>query len=402
MLKFEKEVKDDAYHFELNDYKKIIIYVGIMMSLLMNIYSMQIKGYPIGEIFFAEAFAKDTTIYKVNFLKQYGYLLSDIVIGEPLSLLTNSIPYLENDEMFKSSYSDIMGYFTPNEANKTTNENNVGDSQTQQVEKNTFPQIQEKISLSVLKDPQYVFDHFMTAKAEMEFGVDMIKEWDFSKLARQPIRLNERIKGPQVLIFHTHSREEYKDGITVIDVAEALREKLESEYGISVLHIEDSFYEASNEGNRPTGGEYETMEPVIRKILDENPSISVVIDMHRDGVNENIHLVTDIQGKPTAKIMFVTPLCRNRNVAGEVVDKVDIPNPYLNENLAFALQMYLVANEYYPGIARKIFASEWRYSTHMKPQSLLVEWGAQTNTAEEVFNAVEPVAQMLAKVLGKG
>ena len=402
MLKFEKEVKDDAYHFKLNDYKKMIIYLGIMISLLMNIYSMQIKGYPIGEFFFAEAFPKDTTTYKVNFLKQYMYLLSDIVIGEPVSLLTNSIPYLENDEAFKASYNDIMGYFTPSEGNKTTKGNNVGDSQTQQVEKNTLPQIQEKISLSALKDPQYVFDHFMTAKAEMEFGVDMIKEWDFSKLARQPIRLNERIKGPQVLIFHTHSREEYKDGITVIDVAEALKEKLESEYGISVLHIKDSFYEASNAGNRPTGGEYETMEPVIRKILDENPSISVVIDMHRDGVNENIHLVTDIQGKPTAKIMLVTPLCRNRNVAGEVVDKVDIPNPYLNENLAFALQMYLVANEYYPGIARKIFASEWRYSTHMKPQSLLVEWGAQTNTAEEAFNAVGPVAQMLAKVLGKG
>ena len=402
MLKFAKGVKDDTYHFEVNGYKKMIIYIGIMGSLLMNIYSMQLKGYPIGEFFFAETFPKDTTTYKVNFLKQYGYLLSDIVIGEPLSLFTNSIPYLENDEAFKASYSDIMGYFTPSESNKTINKNSVGDLQIKQVRKNPLPQIQEKISLNVLKDPQYVFDHFMTAKAEMEFDVDMIKEWNFSELAREPIRLNESIKGPQILIFHTHSREEYKDGITVIDVAEALREKLESEYGISVLHIEDSFYEASNEGNRPTGGEYETMEPVIRKILDENPSISVVIDMHRDGVNENIHLVTDIQGKPTAKIMFVTPLCRNRNVAGEVVDKVDIPNPYLNENLAFALQMYLVANEYYPGIARKIFASEWRYSTHMKPQSLLVEWGAQTNTAEEVFNAVEPVAQMLAKVLGKG
>ena len=70
-------------------------------------------------------------------------------------------------------------------------------------------------------------------------------------------------------------------------------------------------------------------------------------------------------------------------------------------NLAFALQMYLTANEYYPGFTRKIFASEWRYSTHMKPQSLLLEWGAQTNTAEEALNAVEPVAQTLAKVLGK-
>ena len=143
------------------------------------------------------------------------------------------------------------------------------------------------------------------------------------------------------------------------------------------------------------------MEPVIEKILAENPSISVVIDLHRDGVNENVHLVTDIEGKSTAKIMFVNGLCLNRTISGEVEDKVDLPNPYIGDNLAFSLQALIQMNVSYPGLSRKIYLNEWRYSTHMRPHSLLMEWGAQTNTSEEALNAVEPVAEILAKVLQK-
>ena len=39
----------------------------------------------------------------------------------------------------------------------------------------------------------------------------------------------------------------------------------------------------------------------FRPILEANPSIEVVIDLHRDGVAEGTHLVTEIGGKPTAE-----------------------------------------------------------------------------------------------------
>ena len=42
----------------------------------------------------------------------------------------------------------------------------------------------------------------------------------------------------------------------------------------------------------------------ITKILEENPSIEVVLDIHRDGVNESLHMVSEVNGKPTAPIMF--------------------------------------------------------------------------------------------------
>ena len=49
---------------------------------------------------------------------------------------------------------------------------------------------------------------------------------------------------------------------------------------------------------------YNYAEPVIAAALEEHPSIQVVIDLHRDGVNGSKRLVTEINGKPTAQIMF--------------------------------------------------------------------------------------------------
>ena len=43
-----------------------------------------------------------------------------------------------------------------------------------------------------------------------------------------------------------------------------------------------------------------------------NPTIEVAIDLHRDGVAEGTHLVTEVNGKPTAKIMYFNGLSRSR------------------------------------------------------------------------------------------
>lgn len=57
---------------------------------------------------------------------------------------------------------------------------------------------------------------------------------------------------------------------------------------------------------------YDMAKPDIQKILEENPTIEVVIDLHRDGVNEGTHLVTEVNGKQTAQIMFFNGLSKTR------------------------------------------------------------------------------------------
>ena len=61
--------------------------------------------------------------------------------------------------------------------------------------------------------------------------------------------------------------------------------------------------------------------------------------------------------------------------------------------------MKLAAEEYYPGFTRGIYLKGYRYNMHYCPKSLLVEVGAQTNTFQEAMNAMEPLADLLNKVL---
>ena len=80
-------------------------------------------------------------------------------------------------------------------------------------------------------------------------------------------------------------------------------------------------------------------------------------------------------------------------------DVTYLPNPHIQENLAFSFQMKLAAEEYYPGFARSNYLKGYRYNLHYRPKSLLIEVGAQTNTYDEARNAMEPLADILHRVL---
>ena len=102
----------------------------------------------------------------------------------------------------------------------------------------------------------------------------------------------------------------------------------------------------------------------------------------------------DLQGRPTAQFMFFNGMSRTKK------GKIDyLENPYLADNLAFSFQMQVTCNEYYPGIARRIYLKAYRYNMHLCPKTLLIELGAQTNTMEEIWNACEPLAHVLDLVL---
>ena len=133
----------------------------------------------------------------------------------------------------------------------------------------------------------------------------------------------------------------------------------------------------------------------LEQVLAENPSIEVVIDLHRDQMPEDTRLVMNIGGRKTARFMFFNGLSRT-NRTGEIAY---LKNPNLDANLAFSFQMQMAAGEYYPGLTRKIYLKGYRYNMHYRPKSLLVELGAQNNTVEEIMNACDPLAHILFLVL---
>ena len=201
--------------------------------------------------------------------------------------------------------------------------------------------------------------------------------------------------GPDILIYHTHSQEGYSDSLdtseteTVVGVGDRLESLLREKYGYNVLHHKGQ-YDVNDRDHA-----YSNSLPEITEIIEKNPSIKVVIDLHRDGVAETTRLAATIDGKPMAQIMFFNGLCRTA-ARGPINS---LPNEHLGDNLAFSFQLQLMANEYYPGLARRIYLKGYRYNMHLCPKSLLVEVGAQTNTKEEAYNAMEPLADILDKVL---
>lgn len=206
--------------------------------------------------------------------------------------------------------------------------------------------------------------------------------------------IERKAAGPQILIYHTHSQESFADSEpgkeedTIVGAGELLCTYLE-EYGFLVYHHKGKYDVESRDYA------YSNALPEIEKILEENPQIQVVIDLHRDAVEETTRLVTDIQGEQTAKVMFFNGLGRTRE-KGEISY---LKNPYLKENLAFSFQMKKACDEYYPGFARNIYLRAYRYNMHLCPKTLLIELGAQTNTKEEIFAALKPLAHVLSLVL---
>lgn len=262
----------------------------------------------------------------------------------------------------------------------------------------------EKINISSdlqqLKNFDFLKRNFYIVDKRTELTANDI---DVEKFANMDFSLDESKKGPKVLIFHTHSSEMFADsdpskGLSegIWGAGERLKNILQEKYGIEVLH-DSGRYDVVNGKGQITGA-YERMEPNIRKILADNPSIQVAIDMHRDGVADGVRLVTEQKGKKCAKIMFFNGICRlNKNGALQSIQS--LPNPYITDNLAFSFNMQLVANKLYPDFTRRIYINAYRYSLHMLPKSLLIEVGAQTNTKEEVLNSMDILAEILADVI---
>lgn len=245
-----------------------------------------------------------------------------------------------------------------------------------------------------LADYDLVMKQFYSVHSSTAVGPDLINARAF---AEKNLNIEKDSGLPQILIYHTHSQEAYADYgpgnplATVVGVGNYLTELLEAK-GWNVIHDSSTYDIQGGELDRNRAYTY-ALEG-ISEILEQNPSIQVVLDLHRDGVDQRVHLISQVNGKPTAKLMFVQGTSRTPDGPIEY-----LPNPYLEDNMAFAFQIQLLAAGDYPGLIRKIYLKGLRYNLHVRPRASLVEVGAQTNTWQEARNAMEPFADLLDRVL---
>ncbi|MBQ9157360.1 MAG: stage II sporulation protein P [Eubacterium sp.] len=315
-------------------------------------------------------------------------LVREMLQKETFPIQRYSKDYWKENTRYEAEYSDkVPDYFL--ESDETNEEPKKKDP-------GIMPEIGsgKQYTLKELSDRDFLLNNFYIVDESTRMTEE---ETDGRKLARKDLSLDTDTDKPLVLIYHTHGSESYrkengKTG-TVVDAGNVLARELDEKYHIKVIH-DTTIYDMVN-GQLDRSLAYNYAGEGVSAILKKNPSIQVVIDLHRDSVDDHHRLVTDINGQKAAKIMFFNGVSR-RTGTGEI-DYLYNPNKIAN--LSFSLQMQLLAASYYPGLTRKIYIKGYRYNLHLKERAMLVEVGAQNNTLSEAEHAMGPLAELLYRLL---
>ena len=227
------------------------------------------------------------------------------------------------------------------------------------------------------------------------------EELDANKLLCMDMGIDMSGDAPKILIYHTHGSEAFSNSRpgtiedTVIGVGDELERILEEEYGISVYHDRNVYDYVDGVLDRSNA--YNLAVASVDKILQENPSIEVVLDIHRDGVRDDLRLVRSVDGRDTAQIMFLNGVSRLKSCG----DIEYLYNPHKEENLSFSLKMFLNGRSLYGDLIRKIYIRGYCFNLDRMARASLIEVGAQTNTVEEAKNAMTPLARIIYQVLSE-
>ena len=218
--------------------------------------------------------------------------------------------------------------------------------------------------------------------------------------SRKPYDFNvERNSEPQVLIMHTHETESYEpytrdfydssftsrttdDSMNMAAVGDKIAEQLEGA-GIGVIHdVTKHDYPSYN-------GSYDRSRVTALDILAENPSIKVVLDIHRDAIERadgtRIAPTAEINGKNAAQVMIING-CDDGTMG--------MPDYMKNFRFASALQQQL--EEDFPGLTRPVLFDYRQYNQDLTTGSILIEVGGHANSIDEALYSGELIGRALA------
>ena len=204
----------------------------------------------------------------------------------------------------------------------------------------------------------------------------------------QPPQGDEEDIVPKVLVFHSHASENYKPKDShergtfgdIVRVGEAFVAELAS-LGVNAVH-DRSIHD------QPRYSEaFINSEKKANELLAANPTIEVVLDIHRDGLEDkpDDYTKTRVNGADAAKILFV------------VGDK---DNEHLEENIEFAQTISDALEKEYPGVSRGVRVFKSDYSGELHPNSIMVligDW--RGNTIEEAMASARLLARVVATLL---
>lgn len=221
-------------------------------------------------------------------------------------------------------------------------------------------------------------------------------------MAQKPAFKIEKNDKPQVLIMHTHTTESYEpvtrdwydkaynsrttdNAKNMVRIGDEIEKQLKAA-GIGVIH------DTTKHDYPSYTGSYDRSAVTVKNILKKNPSIQVVLDVHRDAIQAANGVrtapVANIGGKNAAQVMIIS---------GCDDGTMNYPNYMKNLSFACALQSRMETD--YKGLTRPVLFDYRKYNQNLTTGSILLEMGSNSNSLEEAVYAGELVGKSLAKVL---
>ena len=251
-------------------------------------------------------------------------------------------------------------------------------------------------------EPEQVTEDSLETEAVPVFGekeepfVQVNAAWDVNilSLLQQPLEWELAQQDPTVLILHSHATESYEKesdyaetspyrtldtDYNLVSIGKRVAEILEAG-GIRAIH-DETLYDYPNYNDA-----YVSAREAIEKHLAENPSICMVLDLHRDAAedengNQKTSAVT-VDGVSTANLMLVMGS-----------DKGSREFPNWEQNLALAVKLQAQLEQTTPGLCKPINLVTSRYNQDLCTGALLVEVGTAGNTHAEALAAAEHLAE---------
>ena len=213
-------------------------------------------------------------------------------------------------------------------------------------------------------------------------------------------------EGPQILIIHTHGSEAYTPTAAdpyepsdpyrttdctknVVMVGEEMAMAFRA-HGFRVLHDTNLYdYPSYN-------GAYERSKAAVEQWMAEYPSISIVLDVHRDALSNEAEqpyrLITTEVGKQAAQVMLVV----GTNGGGS-------SHANWKKNLSFALFLQQKMVKGFDHLARPIVLRSASFNQQLcVPGYLLVEVGGHGNTLADALEGARFWADTAARALKNG
>lgn len=228
-------------------------------------------------------------------------------------------------------------------------------------------------------------------------SADIDMDYIAEQVLKQP-ELEISLDGsPQVLIMHTHTTECYEP---------EARDRFDADFGLRTTDLDKSVVAVGDEITaaleaagigvihdctvhdypRYTGA-YDRSSETVERILGENPSIKIVLDIHRDAIEsdgERYAPVCTVDGQTAAQIMII---CGCTNV------------PQYRYNLRFGAKLQSKLETDYPGFTRPLLVAERNYNQELTKASILIEMGSSSNSLDEAEYSGKLLGMSLAEML---